>query len=334
MKILLIGGTRFVGYALTEALLKNNHSITFFNRGKTNPDLFPEVEKIHGNRDGEIPNIGSDRKFDVVIDTCGYVPRIVKQSVDFLKDKVKYYVFISSVSVYSSTDVIQHRDELSEVFELKDPNTENIMGEPNNYGGLKVLCERTVQKVFKENAIIIRPGYIVGPNDPSHRFTYWPVRIRKAGKMLAPGDSPCNLQIVDVRDLAEFIVELVEKQKTGVFNVAGPEEPFDFREMLEKLHKITSSNAEIYWATNSWLQEQGVIAGKDFPIWDPSVEDQTLMNVNIDKALKAGLKFRSLDDTVNSTLQWYDDIKGETKEWSVGLNSEKEKELLIHLRDK
>lgn len=334
MKILLIGGPRFVGYALTKALLKSNHTITYFNRGKTNPDLFPEVEKIHGNRDGDIANIGSDRKFDAVIDTCGYLPRVVKQSAKFLKDKATYYVFISSVSVYSSTDIIQHRDESSEVYELKDPTTEEIMGEPNNYGGLKALCERVVQETFKENAIIIRPGYIVGPNDPTHRFTYWPVRIRKGGKVLAPGDSPCNLQIIDVRDLADFIVELLKNQRTGVFNVAGPENPFDFRVMLEKLNTITKSNAEIHWVTNSWLKEQGVVSGKDFPIWDPSTEDQALMNVNVDKAIKAGLKFRLLDDTVKSTLEWYDLIKGDTKEWNVGLDSEKEKELLKNLGNK
>lgn len=331
MKILVIGGPRFVGYALTEALLKNNHIVTFFNRGKTNPELFPEVEKIHGNRDGEMANIGPDKKFDAVIDTCGYLPRIVKQSVNFLKDKTTYYVFISSVSVYSSTHILQHRDETSDVFELNDPTTEEIFGEPNNYGGLKILCERVVQEVFKENTIIIRPGYIIGPNDPTHRFTYWPVRIRKGGKMLAPGENPCNLQIVDVRDLAEFTVELLEKQKTGTFNVAGPEKTFDFKEMIKRLKKITKSNVEIHWATNSWLNEHGISAGKDFPIWDPSTEDQALMDVSIEKAVKAGLKFRSLDETVNSTLQWYDGIKGDTKNWTVGLDPEKEKELLEKL---
>lgn len=327
MQVLIIGGPRFVGYALTKALLQNNHKVTFFNRGKTNPELFPEVEKIRGDRDGKIANIGN-RTFDVVIDTCGYVPRIVKQSVDYLKDKTTYYVFISSVSVYTATALLPKRDETSEVFELDDKTTEDIMGEPNNYGGLKVLCERIVQETFRDKATIIRPGYIVGPNDPTHRFTYWPVRIRKGGNMLAPGDMPCNLQIIDVRDLAEFTVTLLENKKTGVFNVAGPSKPYDFREMVENLQTILQSKTEFKWATNTWLEEQGVKPGSDFPIWDPSEEDQLLMDVSIEQAEKEGLKFRTLVETVQATLKWYDSINGDAKNWNVGLDPTKEKQLI------
>lgn len=332
MQVLIIGGPRFVGYALTEALLKNKHTVTYFNRGKTNPELFPEVEKIRGDRDGEIRKIGN-KTFDVVIDTCGYLPRIVKQSVDYLKEKTTYYVFISSVSVYSATSLIPKRDETSEVFELEDKTTEEIMGAPNNYGGLKVLCERLVQETFGEKTIIIRPGYIIGPNDPTHRFTYWPVRIRKGGNMLAPGDKPCNLQVVDVRDLAEFTVKLLEHKKTGVFNVAGPEKTFDFKEMLQEVHQIIGSTTEFQWATNSWLKEQGVQPGSDFPIWDPSEEDQYLMDVSIERAIKAGLTFRSLTETVQATLEWFDSINGDSKTWPVGLDTEKEKTLLTKLQD-
>ena len=328
MHVLIIGGPRFVGYALTEALLQNNHKVTFFNRGKTNPELFPEVEKIRGNRDGEISIIGDGRTFDVVIDTCGYVPRIVKQSVDYLKNKTTYYVFISSVSVYTATKLIPKRDETSEVFELDDKTTEEIMGEPNNYGGLKVLCERIVQETFRENAIILRPGYIVGPNDPTHRFTYWPVRIRKGGNMLVPGDKPCNLQIIDVRDVAEFTVKLLESKKTGVFNIVGPEKTYDFKELIEELQSIINSTTKFYWVSNSWLEEKGVKPGTDFPIWDPSQEDQYLMDVSVKKAKKAGLTFRSLVETVQETLEWYDSIDGDSKTWSVGLDPAKEKELL------
>ena len=331
MKVLLIGGPRFVGYALTEALLEKGHEVTFFNRGKTNPDLFPDVEKIRGNRDGEIANIGNDQKFDVVIDTCGYVPRVVKQSVDFLRDKTSYYVFISSISVYSATKLVPKLTEEAEVFELEDKTTEEIMKPPNNYGGLKVLCERVVQEVFGDKAVIIRPGYIVGPNDPTHRFTYWPVRIRKGGKMLAPAQQPSNMQFVDARDLAEFTVGLLEQKKSGVYQVTGPNKTYDFRTMLEEINKIVGSKADFQWASTTWLEEQKVKPGEDLPLWDPSEEDQALMDVNIEKAVKDGLTFRSLKETVKDTLEWYDKINGDTKEWRVGLDQQKEQELVKKL---
>ena len=330
MNILLIGGPRFLGYALTEALLTHNHSVTFFNRGKTNPDLFTnKVVKIIGDRDGEISNIGS-KKFDAIIDTCGYVPRIVKQSVDYLKNKTTYYVFISSISVYEDSSV-PNRDETAQVIELEDKETEDIMGSAKNYGGLKVLCERVVQESFGENAIIIRPGLIVGPHDPTNRFTYWPVRIRKGGKILAPGDSPFNVQIIDVRDLAEFIVKVIEDKKPDVYNATGPEKPFQFRDFAHQVKKITNSDADFCWATNKWLLQEKVGQWMEMPLWETSPESQALMESNIRKALTAGLQFRSLEDTVYATLHWYDEIKGDSKTWPAGLGPSKEQELLQKL---
>ncbi len=331
MNILLIGGPKFVGHAVTESLLAQNHSVTFFNRGKTNPELFNgNVEKILGNRDGEISNIGN-KKFDAVIDTCGYVPRIVKQSVDFLKDKATYYVFISSISVYEESAVHQ-RDEQAKVIELEDKETEDIMGKPQNYGGLKVLCERTVQEGFGDNAIIVRPGLIVGPRDPTNRFSYWPVRIRKGGKTLVPDSDPFFVQVIDVRDLAEFIVNLLEHKKTGVYNATGPEKPYEFKELVRDMKKITSSNTEFVWAADSWLKNEKVGEWMEMTLWEPSPENQALMDVSIEKAVKDGLRFRSLKQTVTDTLEWYDEIEGDTKQWPAGLDSEKERKLLEKLQ--
>ena len=327
MNILLIGGPRFLGYALTEALLAQNHSVTFFNRGKTNPDLFTgKVEKIIGNRDGEIANIG-DKQFDAVIDTCGYVPRIVKQSVDFLKDKATYYVFISSISVYQDSTII-NRDESAPVIELEDKTTEDVMGKPQNYGGLKVLCERVVQDGFGSKAVIIRPGLIVGPRDPTNRFTYWPVRVRKGGKTLVPGDEPLKSQVVDVRDLAEFTIKLLEDKKAGVYNVTGPGKPFDLKELFQNLQKITHSDTKFVWASNEWLKKEQVGEWMEMPLWETSPESQALMQVSIARAIQDGLQFRTLEQTVTDTLAWYDDIQGDTKKWPAGLAPEKEKDLL------
>jgi 2'-hydroxyisoflavone reductase len=329
MKILIIGGPRFVGYSLTEALLEKQHTITYFNRGKTNPELFQEqVERITGNRDGEITNIGK-KSFDVVIDTCGYVPRVVKQSVDYLKDKTTYYIFISSISVYVDSKEIK-RGEDAEVIELEDKTTEVVMGTLNNYGGLKVLCERIVQNSFKEKAIIIRPGYIVGPNDPTNRFTYWPVRIRKGGNVLVPGDNQNKLQFVDVRDLAEFTVNLLENKKTGVYNVAGPSNPYSFKEMSERVKTITGSKANLQFISNKLLVEEKV---ETIPLWDGSEEYQAMMDVSIERAVKDGLKFRSLEDTVKATLEWYDRIDGDNKKWSAGLDKDTEAKLLQKAKD-
>ena len=326
MEVLLIGGPRFLGMALLNTLLEKKHNVTVFNRGKTNPTFFDgKIKKITGNRDGEISKIGN-KTFDVVIDTCGYVPRVVKQSVEYLQNKTTKYVFISSISVYEDSTELD-RDETAKVIELENKTTEDIMGQPSNYGGLKVLCEGVVQEAFGKQAIIIRPGLIVGPHDPSNRFTYWPVRIRKGGNILVPGDS-CKVQIIDVRDLAEFIVTLLEKNKAGVYNATGPEQSYEFREIAEKITEVTQANVNFQWVNNTWLQEQNVGPWMEFPLWEPSAESQASMQVSIEKALQDGLQFRSLEDTVQATLKWYDEIGGDTKTWSAGLKKEKEDELL------
>lgn len=328
MDILIIGGTKFLGRALVDAAIKKGYNLTLFNRGVTNPDLYPELEQIKGDRDGEISNLG-ERNWDVVIDNCGYVPRIVKQSVEFLQNKVKTYVFISSISVYTETPEIG-RDEDSEVIELEDKTTEDIMGSADSYGGLKLLCEQEVTQVF-DNSLIIRPGLIVGPHDPTNRFTYWPVRIRKGGKILIPNDENYPVQIIDVRDLANFTIQLIEDAVVGTFNATGPNSPYTLGSIFDISKSFSRFNPFFVKAEDKWLLDNEVQPWMELPLWIPSDTGKALMNVSIERSLKNGLTFRSLKNTIKDTLEWYDEINGDEKEWQAGLKTEKEQELLSKL---
>lgn len=218
MDILIIGGTRFVGRALVDVAQARGHTVTLFNRGKTNPDVYPNVETIVGDRETDLDKL-EGHTWDAVIDTCGYVPRIVKLSAEALKDKAKHYTFISSISVYPVVGA-PNRDEESELLTMEDETVEEITNE--TYGPLKVLCEQAVQDAFPDGTLIIRPGLIVGPHDPTNRFTYWVTRTAKGGDAIAPSaEQP--MQFVDARDLAEFTIKQVEAGVCDVYNVTGPE---------------------------------------------------------------------------------------------------------------
>ena len=325
MDVLIIGGKKFLGRALVDALKQNNHNITLFNRGKTNPELFPEIEVIVGDRDGEIENLG-DRKWDVVIDTCGYVPRVVNQSVSHLQDNVNQYVFISSISVYQESKIL-NRDEDAKVIQLEDKETEDIMGHPDNYGGLKFLCEEAVRSKF-DNNLIIRAGLIVGPFDPTNRFTYWPVRIRKGGDVLIPSDNEYPVQIIDVRDLSEFIVKQIESKVNGTFNLTGPKDPHKLIDIFNKASDVGNSSPNFVPIENEILLRKEVTPWMELPLWIPSEAGRGLMYVSNQKALDKGLTFRSLDQTMKDTLSWYDEIDGDDQEWNAGLASTKEKTIL------
>jgi 2'-hydroxyisoflavone reductase len=214
MKILIIGGTRFLGRHLVNAARVRGHTITLFNRGQSNPHLFQQVDKIQGDREKDL-DLLTDEYWDVVIDTCGYFPRIVRMSAEALKGKVENYVFISSISVYADFSKIGI-NESDPVAKMEDEtNEENT---PETYGPRKALCEKAVQDVFGIDSLLIRPGLIVGPHDPTDRFTYWPVRVARGGDVLAPDRPDVLTQIIDVRDLAKFIIGLIEENVSGIFN--------------------------------------------------------------------------------------------------------------------
>ncbi len=288
MKILILGGTKFLGRHLTEAALKAGHEVTLFNRGTTNPGLFPSVERIQGDRDGGLDGL-KGRKWDVAIDTCGYIPRIVKASAELLADQVEHYTFISSISVYDET-LSPNEDENGPLIELEDPTVEAIM---EYYGGLKVLCERA-----------------------------------------APGKPEHPVQFIDGRDQAAWILRMAEARKAGVYNVTGPEKAFTMGELLQTCQDVAKSGATLTWVSDDFLVEQGVTPYTEMPLWIPESYN-AIQTINIGKALKDGLTFRSVTDIVRDTLQWNAGRTGsDAVNWSgspkprAGMMQERERELL------
>jgi 2'-hydroxyisoflavone reductase len=236
MRILIIGGTRFLGRHLADAALARNHEVTLFNRGKSNPDLFPELETILGDRETEVNKLQqADRHWDTVIDVAGYLPRIVRLSAEVLKSNVGRYVYISSISVYSNFSKVGI-NESDPVGKIDDEAPEEITEE--TYGPLKALCERAVQDIYSERALIIRPGLIVGPHDPTDRFTYWPVRVARGGEVLAPQRPEAPIQIIDVRDLSDFVVKLIEENASGIYNATGPDYELTIGKLLDVSRRL------------------------------------------------------------------------------------------------
>lgn len=326
MKILILGGKRFLGIALVEAIRQAGHTPTLFNRGLTNPELFPDVENLIGDRDGDLRAL-KRKKWDAVIDTSGFIPRIVKQTAKFLSGKSKIYTFISSVSVYSDFNQ-PDIDEKYPLAHLEDPEDENYQGK--SYGPLKALCEYEIQQNFDGKVLVIRPGLIIGPNDPTDRFTYWPWRVSLGGKVLAPAPPSSNLQFIDVRDLAAFIIKMIEAQSEGVFNVTGPKKPATFGSLLVACREASLSNAGFIWVEEEFLLNESVNPWTDLPLWVPNSDPSFagFYNINISKALKAGLSFRPLSKTVADTLTWLK-TRPNTKVLKVGMDIATETELLI-----
>ena len=299
MRLLILGGTKFVGRHLVEAALERGHEVTLFNRGQTNPGLFPQVESIRGDRQ-ESHAVLVGREFDVTIDTSGYLPRVVADSVEALGEGAGHYVFVSSISVYA--DFSQAGiDESSPVAELDDPSTEDI-GE--HYGALKVACERVVQKRYGDKSLIVRPGLIVGPHDPTNRFTYWVTRIAGGGTVLAPAPAGAPCQFIDVRDLASWMLALAENRVAGVYNATGPVPTPTFAELLDGCARTAGSAPTIEWVDPQFLLDAGVEPWEELPLWSPGEEMAGILKVDVSRAVAAGLTFRPLEETTGDTLRW------------------------------
>ncbi len=309
MRLLLLGGPKFVGRAVTDAALGRGHEVTFFNRGTTSPDLYPEVEKLRGDRDGGLDALAG-REWDAVIDTSGYVPRIVRGSAELLAGAAGRCCFVSSISVYA--DFSGPVDESSPVGTLADETVEEMGEEYENYGPLKALCERAVQDVFGERALIVRPGLIVGPHDPTGRFTYWPHRLARGGELVAPAPPERQVQFVDVRDLALWIVQALESERSGVFNVTG--EGLPWRDLL--------AGADVTWVDDAFLLEQGVGEWMELPLWLAAADSAGVHQADVSRAVSAGLRFRPVSDTLRDTLAKASLVDG------VGLSPEREAALL------
>ena len=327
MNILIIGGTKFLGRHLVDSALARGHNVTLFNRGQTNPNLFPHIETIVGDREHDIEKL-SARTWDAVIDTCGYVPRIVGVSGVGLERSVRRYVFISTLSVHADNREIGI-DENYPVGKLKDESIEEITGE--TYGPLKALCEKTILDQYSERGLIVRPGLIVGPNDPSDRFTYWPMRIAKGGEVLAPEKPGVPVQIIDVRDLSDFTIKLIEENAAGIYSATGPDYELTLGAMFETCKQTSGSDANIRWASVEFLKQNEVMEWSDMPVWVPDNEENAgFSRFDVSKGIKAGMKFRPLEDTVRDTLAWAN-TRPTSHEWRAGLQSDREQELLRQL---
>lgn len=304
-KILILGGTGFLGPATIEAAQARGHQVTMFNRGKTRPDLFPGVEKLHGDRDpkkGEGLKALEGRSWDAVIDNSAYYPRMVAASAGLLAPRVKQYLIISSISAYKEPNP-ENGTEDAPLATMADPTVESMGKDYANYGALKALCEQAAQKAMPGRTAVIRPGYIVGPDDPTGRFTYWPVRFDKGGELAVPGAPADPVEIIDVRDLAAWLVHLVERGTTGVFNACGPDKRLAWGSLVEACQKAGNPNAKPVWIPADFVAKQ---EGLEFPIWAPYLGDtkgfHTWSNA---RAVKAGLRFRPAEQTVKDTLAWF-----------------------------
>lgn len=328
MNLLVIGGTRFVGRHIVENALERGHTLTLFNRGQSNPGLFPAVEEIHGDRDGDL-HLLARRRWDAVIDTSGYIPRVVRASAEFLAQATEHYVFISTISVYRNP-LSPHAGEDAPLATTSNPDAEEVTGE--NYGALKALCEQAVEEVYGARALIIRPGLIVGPHDPTDRFTYWPVRVARGGEVLAPGHPSTPVQFIDARDLAQWTVTQVENRRNGTYNATGPAELTTREAVLHACSDTTGSDAQFTWVDDPFLLEHDVTPFTEMPLWLPGDDAVAYGTVQIQRALNDGLTFRPLRETIADTLHWASSRGGEY-EWRGGLSPEREQALLEEWRD-
>jgi 2'-hydroxyisoflavone reductase len=341
MKLLIIGGTKFIGRHLVTAALARDHEVTLFNRGNYSAE--PAVETIQGDRHNE-----SDlaklrgRHWDAVVDTCGHLPRSVRTAAEVLSDSVDRYVFISSQNAYASVSV----PGVDETFprggltkeQLDEANAIDTSGQPSYgalYGGLKALSEQAAEEAMPGRVLIIRPGLIVGPYDYSDRFTYWVARVARGGEVLAPGRPERFVQFIDARDLCEWTVTMAEQKAAGIYNANRAPEKITMQTVLEACKVVSDSDATFTWASEDFLLQENVSAWSAMPLWLPEEAAPHLkgfMFINCDKAIAAGLRFRPLNETIRDTLTWYQ-ASHQNQELKAGITSDKEQALLRKWHD-
>ncbi len=332
-RVLILGGTGFIGPHFVHALTTGGHTVTLFNRGKRDPEAKQGVEQLLGDRNDNLKSL-EGRDWDVIVDNSGYTPNQVKLSTGLLRPRSKHYIFISSIAVY---DDFQDPpiDESHKLAPIGNMNQDKLEGD--NYGPLKVLCEAVVQQSYGKHAGIIRPTYIAGPGDFSDRFTYWPFRMAQGGEMLAPGTPGDPIQYIDVRDLADFVRVGVEKRVAGVFNLTTPPRWATMGKLLDASRRVTGADTKIRWASAEFLMEQkaaepGMWASQEIPIWAPPA-GQSLGHglVASARAEAKGLKYRPLETTIRETLEWQKVRPADKQKLRSGLTPEREAELLAKL---
>jgi nucleoside-diphosphate-sugar epimerase len=331
LKILVLGGTKFIGVHIVERALAHGHTVTLFNRGKTNTDLFPQLEHLKGDRDAQLDALKGGH-WDAVVDDSGYVPRHVKLSAELLAPNIKQYVFISSISVYAS--FAQPNSEDSPLGKIADETTEKVDG--GAYGPLKALCEKAAETAMPGRVTVVRPGLIVGPWDPTDRFTYWPARAARGGDMLCPGTPKDRIQFIDSRDLAAFVIGLVEKSAVGIFNATSPPGKFNMGELVQASVSAANTQAKPtppphpIWVSADFLDKEKVAPWSDMPVWIPGKGDfAAFADANVTKALAAGMTIRPVQSTVDDTLAWHlKRPEAERTKLQAGLTPQREQELL------
>ncbi|MFK7958800.1 MAG: NAD-dependent epimerase/dehydratase family protein [Lysobacterales bacterium] len=320
--LLILGGTGFLGPHIVQAALANGHQVTLFNRGKTAPEMFPEVETLIGDRDGQLDAL-KDRDFDGVIDTSGYVPRITGLSASLLRERVPHYLFVSTISVYGAI-AKPNLNEDAPVATLTE-DTEQVTGA--TYGALKALSEQAVRAHYPNATTVLRPGLIVGPLDKTDRFTYWPVRVRRGGEVMAPGKPTTPMQFIDVRDLAAFILRCMEKRIFGTMNTDRPAASLTTDAMLNACLKFAPDGTRLTWVPAEFLQTHEVAPWQDMPAWVPADGDYAgFGQISTERAIQAGLSIRPLDQTVADTLDWFDESG--RKNLRAGIEAEREAAVL------
>ncbi len=336
MRILILGGTVFVGRHLVEAALDRGHRVTLFHRGRSRPDLFPGVEKLIGDRTGDLTALDGGC-WDAVIDTCGYTPGVVRRSAEALAGSVGLYVFISSISVYSEhpaagvdergpVKTLAGEEELEEAERMAAEGRANARSLGASYGALKALCEQAAEAAMPGRVLRVRPGLIVGPWDYSDRFTWWLRRVATGGEVLAPGPRQRRIRVIDARDLAGWIVGLVETGTTGVYNAAGPPRGWTFEQFLDACKTASGSNAVFTWVDEAFLEQHEIVPWTQLPLWLPDAYNGFFAAGN-ERAIAAGLTFRPLAETVRDTLAW-DRATDAPSTWEVGLDPDLERRLL------
>jgi 2'-hydroxyisoflavone reductase len=326
LRILILGGTGFIGPNQVKYAVARGHKVSVFNRGKTNPGTLPAgVEQLIGDRNGNLEAL-KGKTWDAVIDNPSTLPRWVRDAAQLLKDSANHYMFISTISVYADNSK-PGMDETAPTLTLADPTVEEI---GPNYGGLKALAEKEADRAFPGRTTIVRPGLIVGAGDNSDRFSYWPIRIARGGEVLAPGNLHDPVQFIDARDLGEWTIRLVEQKAYGTFNAVGPAHPLTMAEMLYGIKAVTTAGAQFTWVPADFLEEQKVAPWMDMPVWiPPTGEYAGFGSRSIKRALDAGLTFRSLADTAETTLAFHQGRPEERQsKLRAGLAPEREKEVL------
>lgn len=341
MRILIVGGTKFLGRHLIAAAQIRHHEVAIFHRGRHRLEGIENVEEIFGDRNDDLDKL-KNRSWNAVVDTCGYLPQTVKASAEALQNSVGQYVFISSISAYADFTESDYNETaplaaLTDEQKIKadkiNPRAEiTAVVLEDMYGALKAACEREAQNVFGEKTLIIRSGFIVGAFDTTDRFTYWAVRTANGGEVLAPGNPNRFVQFIDARDLAEWIVKMIENKENGIYNATGKPFEITMEKMLEEIKSVSRSDAKFIWASEDFLRRERVGEWSEMPLYlgESVKEARGFLSANVDKALAKGLSFHSLADTIQNTLDWR---RATNDEMKAGITSERESELLGKLRE-